>query len=41
RNYPRKKKETPPGSPVFNLANELQIDSAKAVLANYKKGLTA
>ena len=41
RNYPRKKKETPPGSPVVNLASALQVDSAKAILANYKKGLTA
>jgi hypothetical protein len=41
RNYPRKKKETPPGSPVINLASTLQVDSAKAVLAKYKKGLTA
>jgi hypothetical protein len=41
RNYPRKKKEKPPGSPVINLASTLQVESAKAVLEKHKKGLTA
>jgi hypothetical protein len=41
RNYPRKKKESPPGSPVINIATPLQVKLAKEVLALYKKGLTA
>ncbi|MDB5389454.1 MAG: Transposase domain protein [Planctomycetaceae bacterium] len=41
RNYPRKKKEKPAGSPIINEATPQQVKLAKEVLAMYKKGLTA
>ena len=41
RNYPRKKKETPPGRPIINDATPKQVASAKEVRAMIQKGLTA
>ena len=41
RNYPRKKKETPPGRPIINDATPKQVTRAKEVIAIMKKGLTA
>jgi hypothetical protein len=41
RNYPRKKKETPPGRPVINIATPQQIALAKDLMTLKRKGLTA
>ena len=41
RDYPRKKKESPPGSPTIIEATPEQVKRAKEVLAMYKKGLPA
>jgi len=41
RNYPRKKKETPPGCPIINNATPQQVAHAKQVRTMTQKGLTA
>lgn len=41
RNYPRKKKETPPGSPVIHSATPHQVSRAKQLRTMLQKGLTA
>ena len=41
RNYPRKKKETPPGSPIINNATPRQVARAKDLVTINRKRLTA
>lgn len=41
RNYPRRKKETPPGCPIMNDATPKQVARAKEVRAIMQQGLTA
>lgn len=41
RNYPRKKKEQPPGAPKLANATPRQIEKAQTIKISYTKGLTA